>query len=81
MDVDVMACGRSFSARGFTSTPHFLRGASHFCNPHPKSLSQVGRGTWILLPFSPLGRRGWGMRGFWRILYKTEMLPFSKTSI
>jgi len=51
------------------------KGASHFCNPHPKSLSQVGRGTWILLPFSPFGRRGWGMRGFWRILHKTEMLP------
>jgi hypothetical protein len=27
-------------------------GASHFCSPHPKSLSQAGRGTSIQLPFS-----------------------------
>jgi len=33
-----------------------------------------------LLLFSPLGRRGWGMRGFWRILYKAEMLPFKRLS-
>jgi len=38
-------------------------------------MTRHGRGTWILLPFSQGGRRGWGMRGFWRILYKTEMIP------
>gem|GEM_PF-3889643 len=31
-------------------------------DPHPKSLSQEGRGTSIRLPFSRSGRRGWGMR-------------------
>jgi hypothetical protein len=37
--------------------------ASHFCSPHPKSLSQGGRGTLnLVLPFSHFGRRGWGMR-------------------
>ncbi|NJO75876.1 MAG: DUF29 domain-containing protein, partial [Leptolyngbyaceae cyanobacterium RM1_406_9] len=36
-----------------------LAGASHFCSPHPKSLSQSGRGTSIRLPFSLFGRRGW----------------------
>ncbi|NJO50254.1 MAG: hypothetical protein HC840_13355 [Leptolyngbyaceae cyanobacterium RM2_2_4] len=31
-------------------------------SPHPRSLSQNGRGTSIRLPFSRSGRRGWGMR-------------------
>jgi hypothetical protein len=46
-----------------TSNTQLAQGASHFCSPHPKSLSQGGRGTLnLVLPFSRFGRRGWGMR-------------------
>jgi amino acid adenylation domain-containing protein/non-ribosomal peptide synthase protein (TIGR01720 family) len=39
------------------------QGASHICSPHPKSLSQSGRGTLNPeLPFHLFGRKGWGMR-------------------
>ncbi|WOB45599.1 response regulator transcription factor [Thermoleptolyngbya oregonensis NK1-22] len=40
----------------------FPKGASHFCNPHPKSLSHFGRGTSNPSSLLSFGRRGWGMR-------------------
>ncbi len=40
-----------------------LLGASHFCRPHPKSLSQPGRGTLNLAPLLPFWEKGLGAGG------------------
>jgi hypothetical protein len=39
-----------------------VKGASHVCRPHPKSLCQSGRGNSIRLTLSSKGRRAWEMR-------------------
>jgi len=63
----VLFSGKNFTvdkASGLTGECDFLfsKGElSKASTPHPKSLSQVGRGTLIRLPFS-VGLRGWGMR-------------------
>jgi hypothetical protein len=41
----------------------FPKGASHFCNPHPKSLSQSGRGTFNPAPLLLFWERGLGDEG------------------
>jgi len=38
-------------------------GASNFCSPHPKSLSQKGRGTLNPAPLLPLWEKGLGDEG------------------
>ena len=41
----------------------FSMGASQFCSPHPKSLSQSGRGTLNSVPLLPFWEKGLGDEG------------------
>jgi hypothetical protein len=63
---------RLFSRQGSLPT-----GASHFCSPHPKSLSQRGRGTLNLAPLLPFWEKGLGDEGKLANLRCTHCLPYT----
>ncbi|MCS6812474.1 MAG: nucleotidyltransferase domain-containing protein [Cyanobacteria bacterium] len=57
----------------------------HLCSPHPKSLSQAGRGTSNLALPTPRSRgakgarrRGWGMRDYLRKWDVPDVNPVSR---
>lgn len=51
-------------------------GASHFCNPHPKSLSQSERGTLNLASLLPSWEKGLGDEGKLAKLGCTQKMVF-----